>query len=217
MDPPAPPAREPIAMEARREELPFGPITIRDRIVSATLTVVEWSEDLPNSLVLCDGHGFALGERKDIMLASGLNFTAYLQSNYIREIHESERAGGDLDPLIDAAKGHLRAYARRRQIESADTADDVYPYPGEAEGAEEAAARHKFDAVAMNVAACVPAFDETAQEKKRLALSLLRHTLEDGPESVQKILVDALTRPREEQEGLAEPDEEGGAKRPLGT
>jgi len=205
---------DPSAAEDRREELPFAPMKIRDREITAKLTVVEWKANASKSLVFCDESGFALGERQGVIHAPGLNFTAYLQSGYIRELQqknllELDELSDDVRPLVESAKTALRTYARRRQAERAETAvtdwkrEEVYPYLGEPTSPVETAERQVFDIVAINVSAYLPDFDKTAQKQKRLAFRLLRQALEDSPESVQTILTDVLNLPREKQEDLA--------------
>jgi len=205
---------DPAAAEERREELPFTPVKIRDREIDAKLTVVEWKANASKSLVFCDGNGFALGERQGVIHAPGLNFTAYLQSDYIRELQEKnllelDELSDDVRPIVDAAKARLRTYARRRQAERAETEvadwkrEEVYPYSGEPANPVETAERQVFDIVALNVAAYLPEFDKTAQKQKRLAFRLLRQALEDSPEAVQMILTDVLNLPRDKQEDLA--------------
>jgi len=205
---------DPAAAEEHREELPLAPVPIRDRQVEAKLTVVEWKANASKSLVFCDGNGFALGERQGVIHAPGLNFTAYLQSDYIRELHEKnlldlDELSDDVRPLVEAAKTALRTYARRRHAQRAETTvtdwkrDEVYPYSGEPANPVETAERQLFDIVALNVASYLPDFDTTAQKQKRLAFRLLRQALEDSPESVQTILVDVLNLPRDKQEDLA--------------
>lgn len=205
---------DPSSAEERREELPFAAIRIRNREVEAKLTVVEWKSNASKSLVFCDGSGFALGERQGVIQAPGLNFTAYLQSDYIRELQEKnllelDELSDEVRPLVDAAKSALRAYARRRQAERAESAvtdwkrEEVYPYAGEPSSPVETAERQVFDIVALNVSNYLPDFDKAAQKQKKLAFRLLRQALEDSPESVQTILVDVLNLPRDKQDDLA--------------
>jgi hypothetical protein len=205
---------DPAEAEERREEVPLPPVTVGDRSVEAKLTVVEWKSNASKSLVFCDAKGFALGERVGVIHAPGLNFTAYLQAEYLRELHEKnllelDDLSDEVRPIVDAAKGALRAYARRRQAERAESAvtdwkrEEVYPFSGEAKGPVENAERQVFDIVALNVSAYLPEFDKTAQAQKRLAFRLLRQALEDSPEAVQTILTDVLNLPREKQEDLA--------------
>lgn len=205
---------DPSAAEERREELPLPPVMIRERQIEARLTVVEWKAYASKSLVFCDGSGFALGERQGVIHAPGLNFTAYLQADYVRELHQRnllvvDELSEEVRPVLDAARAALRTYARRRQAERAETAvtewkrDEVYPYAGEPASPVETAERQVFDIVALNVAAYLPEFDKTAQKQRQLAFRLLRQALEDSPESVQTILTDVLNLPRDKQEDLA--------------
>src|SRR5262249_15560077 len=90
---------DPASAEERREDLSNISVRIRTRDVEAKLTVVEWKSNASKLLVLCDSSGFALGERQGVIHAPGLNFTAYLQADYIRELHDKNLL--ELDELSD--------------------------------------------------------------------------------------------------------------------
>jgi hypothetical protein len=205
---------DPSTAEARREDLPLARVRIRDRDIVAKLTVVEWKAHASKSLVFCDGSGFALGERQGVIQAPGLNFTAYLQSDYIRELQdknllELDELSDDVRPLVEEARLQLRTYARRRLAERAESTvtdwkrDEVYPYAGEPRTPVETAERQVFDIVALNVSDYLPEFEKTARKQKKLAFRLLRQALEDSPESVQAILADVLNLPPDKQNDLA--------------
>lgn len=183
--------------------------------VEASLTIIEWATPTGRALYLCDKDGFALEETPPGVHARGFNFTAYLKSEYLRDLDEQgalvlEDLHPDLKKLLDLAKAVMRDYFRKREAESASglveewKKDDVYPYQGEPEDVIETAERQVFDVCALNVNTYLPGFGEADTKSKRFAFRMLRNALETSPSHVGRILQEVLELPVEKQEELAE-------------
>lgn len=102
------------------EEIPLSTVQLKDGNASSVqLTVIEWNHSVRRELALCDAGGFCLRTTKPSVQAPGCNFTAYLKSERLRELHDDnmldfEDLNTGLQPLLDAAKEALRSYVRRR-------------------------------------------------------------------------------------------------------
>ena len=57
-------------------------------LIEVKLTVIEWNYPTERSLYLCDAGGFALLEMPVGIQARGFNFTAYIKSDYLKELSE---------------------------------------------------------------------------------------------------------------------------------
>jgi len=131
-------------------------------VTDGTLTVIEWRTPADKSILLCDANGFALAEIPAGVQAPGFNFTAYLRSDYIREL---DQAGAlifeELDPIsekfLDAARNRLKDHFRQRNAALARNVvrewkdQDIYPYKDETRDVLEEAERQMFDVLALNV------------------------------------------------------------------
>jgi hypothetical protein len=194
-----------------------GVIVADGKKVDATLTVVEWTfEPEKRRLYLCDPRGVALAEVQPGIHAPGFRFTAYLKCEYLNELatgsdHQLEL--GELNPgvkaLIDAAKDRLRDYFRERAAEEGAVMvkqwkdEKIYPYEGEAVNPLESVERQVFDVCAVNVNAHLKDFENGNAENKRFTFTLLRQAISENPESLQRIIQEALKLPKEAQDDLA--------------
>jgi hypothetical protein len=206
---------DPSKVIDRREKCDVTAALRDGRALRAELEIIEWHTNASRALVLCDSNGFALAERAPNIQAPGFNFTAYLRSDYLRELHEKnlldlDELHADVRPLIEAAKAKLRSYFRKRAAERAEGAvsnwkrEEIYPYAGDPKSPVEDAERQVFDIVALNVAQYLPDFDKSDAKQKKLAFLLLKQALEDSPDAVQTIIGDVLNLPIEKQEELAD-------------
>jgi hypothetical protein len=207
---------DPSLVEQHFEDYDLDDITLDDgRTVNASLTVIEWKAPAERALYLCDGQGFALTETTPGIHAPGYNFTSYLKSPFLRELDEQgalalDELHPDLKKLLDAAKEKLREHFRHRTAESAVNLveawkkDKLYPFEGEPANILEVTERQVFDVVALNLNEYLPDFEKADPKSKRLALTLLKHALEDSPTAVRRILQDVLDLPKEKQAEFAE-------------
>jgi hypothetical protein len=203
---------DPALVEEHVQDYTLDDITLEDgRAVKLSITVIEWKAPTERALYLCDSQGFALMETSPGIQARGFNFTAYLKSGFLRELDEQgslvfDVLHPDLKKLLDAAKETLREHFRRRTAESAANLvetwkkDKIYPFVGEPANILEVTERQVFDVVALNLNEYLPDFEKADPKSKQLALSLLKHALEDSPTAVRRILEDVLDLPKEKEE-----------------
>lgn len=206
---------DPASLEINEAEYPVGPVLLDDdREVAGQLLVIEWSIPSERSLFLCDEEGFAYHRVAPKIQAPGFNFTAYLRSPYVRELHDHNLLELDdltegTTKLVDAAKQQLKAHFRGRHAERAvELVDewkkrDIYPFEGEATSPLEVAERQVFDVVALNVSEYLPSFTETDDRTQRLQLRLLKQAVESSPDVARRILAEVLELPLEKQKQLA--------------
>ncbi len=183
--------------------------------VKVILTVIEWTQQAERSLYLCDSGGFTLLEIPAGIHARGFNFTAYMKSDFFRELNETgDLQSAELYPpvkqLIEEARNRLRVHFRKRSADEASIlvkrwkAQRVYPYEQEPKTPVEEAERQVFDVCALNIHSYLPDFEEGSQRSKQLAFRLLRNALETSPASIQVILGEILELPKQKQEDFAE-------------
>jgi hypothetical protein len=207
---------DPSAMEVSLKDYPLPPIVIGDgRGVDTILTVIEWRTPSRRALLLCDAAGFTLHEMQPGIQAPGFSFTAYLKSDYLRELEAEgafmlEEMHPELKKILAAGQDQLRTHFRRRAAEAAGALveewkrENIYPYRGEPHDVIEEVERKVFDVVALNVNEYLPDFDGSDPKSKRLAFGLLREAIGTSPSALQRILGDVLELPRDKQEELAE-------------
>ncbi|OFV73315.1 DNA mismatch repair protein MutL [Rhodococcus erythropolis] len=161
-----------------------------------SLTIIEWDlSDVERRLYLCKEDGTVTGELPPGIQAVGAEFTAYLAWDGF--VHDAELLlEGDTESpagkVVQAGRAALRTYlagaTRRREAETIERwrKEGVYPYSGEPKSDVEKATRQTFNVVAMAASRTVDEAKSTSS--KALALSLLKETFENGPESLLPIL-----------------------------
>lgn len=202
-------------LESHTADYPIPEIELDDGSnVSAHVAVVEWAVPMDRAMFLCDEDGFALSEIAAGIQAPGFHFTAYLKASYFRDLEDENVLDvADMHPgvqkLVGAARDCLRGHFRRRAAElAADVVEEwkreeVYPYAGEPSTVIERAEREVFEVVALNVNSYLPSFRELDARSKKFSLRLLKESLEESPEAVQRIVQDVLDLPKEKQDELA--------------
>lgn len=199
----------------RENVYPIDDIEIDGRLREVEISVLEWKVPIKRALYLCDENGFALSEQLPNIQASGYEFTAYLKSDYFRELEQTNvLALGEANPsvgdIMEAGKSVLREHFRKRRQEDAAKVvdewkrDEIYPYSGDPRSEIEKSERQVFDVLAVNVAKYLPDFDDSNATTRRFQFHLLRQTLEQSPESLQLIMSEVLKLPQEAQNDLAE-------------
>jgi hypothetical protein len=206
---------DPAAVEILVRDYDLPSVDHEEKRIAAGLTIIEWRATTERALYLCDDKGFTLGHVAPGIQAPGFQFTAYLKTDYFRELD----ARGDLrleelhpgvKKLLDTAKVQMKEHFRRRAGEAAVDLvkewkkENVYPYQGEPANVVEEVERQVFDVVALNVNSYVPDFPEAEQKSKRFFFQLLRETLETRPSAVQRIFQQVLDLPEEKQLELDE-------------
>jgi hypothetical protein len=207
---------DPGMVEDRLTDYQLSPILIDDgRSVTIALTIIEWRVPTERALYLCDAQGFTLAEVPAGIQAPGFDFTAYLKSDFLRDLDTEgalvlEELHPELKKLLGAAKEKMREHFRELASEATVNLveewkrEDVYPYTGNPQGLLEVAERQVFDVVALNVNEYLPDFDSATPKAKRLAFRLLREALESSPSAVHRIIQDVLELPKEKQAELLE-------------
>ena len=182
---------------------------------SANLTIIEWKEPQERALHLCDAHGISLDSVSPGIHAPGFDFTAYIKSDYLRELDKEGRLSlEELDPdvaqFIQAAKAKMKQHFRVREAEKAQALvqqwkeQRIYPYEGDPSDPLEIAERQVFDVVAVNLNAYLEDFEDASETNKRFTFSLVKQALKENPESLQLIFEDVVRLPKERQDDLAE-------------
>ena len=181
----------------------------------ATLTIIEWNESQERSLHFCDAHGVSLHSTPPGIQAPGFNFTAYIKSDYLRDLDKDNRLVLDeLDPdvlqFLHAAKAKMKEHFRAREAEKAQALvqkwkdEQIYPYEGNPSDRLEMAERQVFDVVAVNINSYLDDFENGTQKNRRFIFSVVQQALKQNPESLQLIFQDILKLPKERQDDLAE-------------
>ena len=166
----------------------------------ASLTIVEWNQEVDRALHLCDLAGFSLHSIPPGIQAPTFNFTAYAHWNGFRE-HEQVLGLGemshDIAPVIVVAQDQLREHFRRRADERDSEVikqwkdEGAYPYEDQESSSltsAEQAERQVFDLVALTMNAASSAFAKSESSSKKVTLRLLQEAVELSPESIHRIL-----------------------------
>lgn len=206
----------PNAVQEKYQEYDLDPLLLEDgRTATAKLTIIEWKHKVERALFLCDEAGFALHSIPPGIQAPGFNFTAYLKSEYFRDLNNRNLLSvdeliPDRNRLVEAAKETMRGHFRRRSAEDARNivkqwqTDEIYPYEGSPRNVVEEAERQVFDVVALNVHEYLPEFAGSDLKSKKFSLHMLKAAIEKSPAEARKIIQQVLDLPKERQEELAE-------------
>lgn len=209
---------DPKAVQRGHQTLPLTTFVSDEGVeVTGSLDIVEWSfAKKERRICLCDAEGFTLHEvEAGIRPGSDFNFTAFVRSDYVAHLHQSNVLALDgldsaLRRLVDDARNQLRAHFRRRKAESAAELvaewrkEGVYPFAGDAANAVEQARREVFDICAVNVHQYLDSFRLGQSKDRRFTLRMLKTALDESPESLKKILTEVLELPKEKQNELAD-------------
>jgi hypothetical protein len=204
---------------ARRSDFTIADVEITpEKKVSSVLTIIEWGASQSRTLYLCNSHGIAMHQISPRIHAPGFNFTAYLKSDYLEELNKDglllfsgeEDMHSGLEKVLNAAKAELRTYFKGRAAENTAALvqewkeQNIYPYQGDPTSEVETAERQVFDIVAVSVNEYLADFEDASDKSKKFTFNLLKQSLRENPESLQKIFQDVLNLPKETQDDLAE-------------
>ena len=206
---------QPSEIEEHIAEYKINAQISEDRNIEIDLTIIEWLINAERAIYLCDRDGFTLDKINAGIRAPGFMFTAYLKSDFIRELNEDgllqmAELSTDLKSILDSVRDKMREHCRLRAASQVVDLvqqwkdEEVYPYVGEPASVIEKAERQIFDVVALNVNEYLPDFEDSSAANKKLQFQLLRTAIETSPESVQSIVRDVLKLPTEKQEEFAE-------------
>lgn len=185
--------------------------------IDAKLTVIEWNTPTERTVHLCDENGVSLQEipvPKKVR-APGFSFTAYVNSDYFRELDKTNLLSLDqlhpgVNEVVQKASEKMKEHFRQRLSEKQGAAIQrwkkakIYPYEEKADiGPIETAERQVFDIIAVNVEHFLPSFQRSDLKAKRFTFSLLAQALRNNPDSLQTILAEVLDLKKETQDDLA--------------
>ena len=181
---------------------------------SADLSVVEWKVQTERMLYLCSEEGFPLHRIAPGIQAPGFEFSAYLRSPYVSELHKQgtldlAELDSRLNTSVENAKLSLRDHFKTRANEKSQSLVDqwkteqVYPYVDEPADTVQTMERQVFEIVAVNVASSLPDFQTQDKRNRKLQLRMLRQAIESSPAELQLILGEALGLSQRKQEELA--------------
>lgn len=207
---------DPRAAQERIENVSLQEILLSNgKKISPKLTIIEWKQKEDRILHLCESKGISLHQVPITLKAPGYNFSAYLKTDYFKELDKTgqldmEELNPDVQALIKAANDEMKRYFRRRSAE--DTAslvqtwkeEKIYPYEGAPLDKVEEAERQVFDVVAINLNDYLQDFNESAPTNKKFTFNLIKQALRSNPESLQRIFEDVLKLPKDQQNDLAE-------------
>jgi gas vesicle protein len=167
------------------------------------LELIEWKSLTGRALFLCNEAGLPLSQTDIRIQAPGLNFSAYLKSQYVSKLSREGTLGlGELNAALAVSianvKDAVKAFHRERTASKSKTVvekwkeESVYPFKSEPISQVERIEREIFDIVAVKVSNLVPEFDIAPQKGKKLQLRMLRQAIEQSPEDLQLILTEVL-------------------------
>lgn len=195
------------------------PIELEDgRRFPIDLSIIEWDFNASRVLHFCDSKGISLYSvnPKQRIQTPGYNFSAYIKSDYLRELNDSnllilEEMSGDFKKIFKSAKdkiqSHFREKASKKYSEIVEhwKEEDIYPYEEKTDlGPIELAERQVFDILAVNIQSYLPEFEESDKKSKKFTFRLLAQAIKENPESVQTIISEVLELETEKQNELAE-------------
>lgn len=205
---------DPSLWIASRNTFPLAPIEDDGKQHAVELELVEWKTPTDRVIYLCSAQGFPFQRLQPRIHAPGVQFSAYLKSSYISEMHakgvlDLAEMNPSLQAVYDAAKDQIKAYFRQKDAETARSeiarwkSDNIYPYKEEPTTVVEEAERKIFDIVALTVNGLLTDFSGAPLQTKAFQLRMLRQAIETGPEELQLILKEVLALPERKQQELA--------------
>jgi len=184
-----------------------------------TVKIIEWAEIKAKQLFLCKANGAVL---KDLRVDSnkvrslGYSFTVYLLSDYITEL-DSEHTLDLFDMQVEgkellneACKKVNEHFKKRKEEEDQARLNKwkdlgIYPFEDSGDlGSIEKAKRGLFDIIASKVEDSLPKFEKADNRTKKFTFKLLSQSLQDNPQSIQKIITEVLNLNQEEQNNFAQ-------------
>ena len=210
---------DPVKMQRGKKDILLDNIVLTNgKIISASVTIVEWLMPVTRVIYLCDVDGVSLQEIEagSQLRAPGFEFSVYVKSNHFRELSrdgalELQELHPDVDVILQSTKKAVNTYFREKLVEQNSHIVErwkkaqIYPFEEkEYLNSIEKVERQVFDILAVNVESYLPAFEEADVQSKRFMFRLLAQALQDNPDSVQRIFTELLNLKKEEQEALAD-------------
>ena len=210
---------DPAAAQTQVRDYALGDVALSDqRKAPVAVRVVEWSMPTDRALHLCDAGGVPLHEAPagQQIRAPGFNFTAYVKSDYLRELEKQnqlvlDELHPDVLAILKAARNQIREHFRRRLLADEGRIverwqdEQIYPYAAKADvDPIEAVERQVFDILAVNLETALPSFGEADAKSRKFAFRLLAQAVRENPDSAQAVMAEVLGLKKEAQEELAE-------------
>jgi hypothetical protein len=210
---------DPKIAQNHQRSYSLGDIELTDgRRVAVEVSVIEWNIAAERVLHLCDAKGISLDEVQagQTIRAPGFNFTAYIKSEFFRELDSINQLGlpdlhPDVQTILKAAKNKIKEHFRLRLLEKQGMVVDrwkkehIYPYEDKPSlDPVEVAERQVFDILAVNVESYLPSFEDADEKSKKFTFRLLAQAIRDNPDSVQEIIGEVLGLKKADQDDLAE-------------
>lgn len=210
---------DPKASQSHQNNYSLGDVKLIDgRLASIEVSIIEWKIPTERALHLCDAKGISLDEvpAGTTIKAPGFNFTAYIKSEFFRELDSTNQLGlpelhPDVQAILKVAKNKIKEHFRLRLLEKQGMVVDrwkkehIYPYEDKAHlDPVEAAERQVFDILAVNVESYLPSFEDADEKSKKFTFRLLAQAIKDNPDSVQEIIGEVLGLKKSDQDDLAD-------------
>lgn len=210
---------DPKIAQNHQKSYSLGDIELTDgRRVTVEVSVIEWKISAERVLHLCDAKGISLDEvpAGQTIRAPGFDFTAYIKSEFFRELDSINQLGlpdlhPDVQAILKVAKNKIKEHFRLRLLEKQGMVVDrwkkehIYPYEDKPSlDPVEVAERQVFDILAVNVESYLPSFEDADEKSKKFTFRLLAQAIRDNPDSVQEIIGEVLGLKKADQDDLAE-------------
>lgn len=172
-----------------------------------TLRVIEWKDEVPRTISLCDEQGVELAQHSPNIRVPGHYFTAYIRWSGFKSHHDAlmlaDFEDGPVNEVLESARETLREHFRNRELirqrqQIAEWKEqDLYPY-GEPSSPAETVERGLFDEVATTIARQLPA----SKDGKRTTLRLLKELIARDPDDVADVVEQVFSLPKSEQDDI---------------
>ena len=205
---------DPTGAIAATKEFSLEPIEDDGETFPVALEIIEWRTATKRALYLCNEQGFPLSQLSTRFHFGDFQFSAYLKSPFVSQLHEQAVLElAEMNPLLTAsieeAQAMIKGYFRDRAAERARSVvetwkeEKIYPYEGDASSPIEVAERKVFEIVAVTASDYMPEFESASPRNKALHLRMLRSAIEKSPNELQLILNEVLNLPQRKQSELA--------------
>ena len=210
---------DPSALQIAKTDLSLDGVTLADgRSIRVAVTIIEWQIPTERVVHLCDASGVSLHETDmgKKVRAPGFEFTVYVKSDHFRELEATgalalDELHPDVAAIVETARQAVKTHFRRRLSERQSRTverwkrEQIYPFETK-DGLDpvEEAERQVFDILAVNVESYLPAFEEADHKAKRFVFRLLAQAVQQGPDSVQRLITGTLNLTKEERDALSD-------------
>lgn len=175
---------------------------------NSQVRIIEWAKAEKNALHLCDADGVPVDDA-EAPHVTHFRYSAYVLWDQmvqhagewmIARLDEDSLVGGLLAAVETFIDDHFqqRRAEKRREVVQRWVESKTYPYEGEPATEAEVVERAAFDVVATSIQRHIP----KVKKQQKLALGLLRESLQQRPSDVGELLDQFLGLPAEERAEL---------------